>query len=325
MITLRQSHHGAQLFITFLKMSYVQLSLVLSLITGLVTTVQAEVVTSIRPLAFISTAITDGVTETKVLLPDGASPHAYAMRPSDIQILHSADIFVWIGPEMEVFLTKSIKHLNKNQLLTLSDIPQIAQMINNEQHDENHLQDNDVPEYYHDHHNEDMHIWMSPKMAKYIASSLSIELIKQYPQSQDKIRRNLQEFNYQLEQTEEKIGNMLNPLKGKRYFVFHDAYGYFEKNYGLNSLGHFTINPEIPPGAKRLNQIREMLKQNQADCIFSEPQFKPMVINTVTQGTPVRHGVLDPLGSNIELSKNSYMQFLEQLSQQFANCLKHDV
>lgn len=323
MITIRQSYHGISQFITLLKMSYVQLSMVLSLITGLVTTAQADVVTSVRPLAFIATAITDGVTQTQVLLPDGASPHVYAMRPSDIKIMRNADVFVWIGPEMEVFLEKPIKQLNKDRLLTLSDIPQIAQMINHEQHDEKHHQDND--EQDHDHQHEDMHIWMSPQIAKYIASSLSIELIKQYPQSQDKIKRNLQEFNFQLEQTEEKIGNMLNPLNGKRYFVFHDAYSYFEKSFGLNSLGHFTINPEIPPGAQRLNQIREILKQNKAECIFSEPQFKPTVINTVTQGMHVRQGILDPLGSNIELNKNSYMQFLEQLSQQFANCLKHDV
>lgn len=322
MITIRQSYHDVEHFITLLKRSYIKLSMVLSLITGFINLAHADVVTSVRPLAFIATAITDGITETKVLLPDGASPHAYAMRPSDIQILRNADIFVWIGPEMEVFLTKPIKQLNKSKLLTLSDVSQIAQLIEHEQLDEKNHQDNDIQNH---HHNEDMHIWMSPQIAKYIASSLSVELAKQYPQAQEKIKRNLQEFNFLLEQTEEKIGNMLNPLKGKRYFVFHDAYGYFEKSFGLNSLGHFTINPEIAPGAQRLSQIREILKQNRAECVFAEPQFKPTVINTVTQGMHVRQAILDPLGSNIELNKNSYMQFLEQLSQQFANCLKHDV
>lgn len=115
---------------------------------------------------------------------------------------------------------------------------------------------------------------------------------------------------------------MLEPAQGKGYFVFHDAYGYFEKHFGLSPLGHFTVNPEIQPGAQRLHQIRTQLVEHKAVCVFAEPQFRPAVINAVAKGTDVRSGTLDPLGSGIVLGKDSYVNFMSQLSNQYVSCLK---
>lgn len=115
---------------------------------------------------------------------------------------------------------------------------------------------------------------------------------------------------------------MLAPVQGKGYFVFHDAYGYFEKHYGLSPLGYFTVNPEIQPGAQRLHQIRTQLVEHKAVCVFAEPQFRPAVINAVAKGTDVRSGVLDPLGSTIALGRDSYADFLLQLSNQYVSCLE---
>ena len=71
----------------------------------------AAVVTSMKPLGFIAAAIADGVTETQVLLPDGASEHDYSLRPSDVKRLQNADLVVWIGPEMEAFMDKSTQSI----------------------------------------------------------------------------------------------------------------------------------------------------------------------------------------------------------------------
>lgn len=78
------------------------------LMAGPLSSASAAVVTSIRPLGFIASAIADGVTPTEVLLPDGASPHDFALRPSDIQRLRSADLVLWVGPDMEAFLNKAL-------------------------------------------------------------------------------------------------------------------------------------------------------------------------------------------------------------------------
>ena len=92
-------------------------SLPLLLSAGLLASVQAhaevEVLTSIKPLQLIAAAVQDGVGKPAVLLPPGASPHHYAMRPSDVRQIRSADLFYWIGPDMETFLVPVLKGREK--------------------------------------------------------------------------------------------------------------------------------------------------------------------------------------------------------------------
>lgn len=302
------------------------------LMTSLSFTASATVLTSTKPLGFIASAITDGVIETEVLLPDGSSPHDYALRPSDVQKIRSADLVLWIGPEMEAFLTKPLQQIDEKKRLQLTSLnsikPLLAHGNSEHSHDDDEHHDNSLDKHAdnheHDHHHGDydMHIWMSPEIAKQSAIAIHDKLLELMPQNKDKLDANLVKFVQELEQTKENIANIMLSLRGKGYFVFHDAYGYFEKTFGLTQLGHFTVNPEIQPGAQRLYNIRTQLVEHKAECVFAEPQFQPAVINAVAQGTNVRVGTLDPLGSNITLGKDSYIKFLTQLSQQFASCLE---
>ncbi|MEX2979300.1 zinc ABC transporter substrate-binding protein ZnuA [Serratia fonticola] len=289
----------------------------------------AAVVTSIRPLGFIASAIADGVTPTEILLPDGASPHDFALRPSDIQRLRSADLVLWVGPDMEAFLTKSLTQLPANKQLAISELPAVQPLLmkGDDDHDHDHAAEahsHADGDDGHDHHHGDynMHVWLSPEVAKVTAIAIHDRLLELMPQKKDKLDANLRQFEDQLAQTDKNLVKMLTPVQGKGYFVFHDAYGYFEKHFGLSPLGHFTVNPEIQPGAQRLHQIRTQLVEQKAVCVFAEPQFRPAVINAVAKGTNVRSGTLDPLGTGIELGKDSYGNFLTALSKQYVSCLK---
>ncbi|SFC80139.1 zinc transport system substrate-binding protein [Pragia fontium DSM 5563 = ATCC 49100] len=303
-----------------------------TLLTASISTIaSAAVLTSTKPLGFIASAITDGVTTTEVLLPDGASPHDYALRPSDVQKIRSADLVIWIGPDMEAFLTKPLQQVDEKKKIQLAELKSVKPLLSqgnveddhdhaHESHDADKHEDHD--EHDHHHGSYDMHIWMSPEIAKQSAIAIHDKLLELMPQNKDKLDANLEQFEQQLKQTKANIANIMHPLRGKGYFVFHDAYGYFEKTFGLTQSGHFTVNPEIQPGAQRLHNIRTQLVEHKAVCVFAEPQFQPAVINAVAQGTNVRTGTLDPLGSNIMLGKDSYMRFLTQLSQQFTSCLE---
>ncbi|RLM23074.1 zinc ABC transporter substrate-binding protein [Brenneria alni] len=333
----------------WLKSVYVASALMISYSS--INAASAEVLTSIRPLGFIASAITEGITPTDVLLPTGASPHDYALRPSDVQRLQSADLVIWVGPEMEAFLGKPMSQIAPAKQITLSELPAIkAQLIKeakhqhadddneheNEHHDSGHHEGEDhAGEHDHaagstpaeeddgHHHGEyNMHIWLSPEMSKQAANAIHAKLLELMPQNKDKLNANLLYFTDKIAQTDKKIANMLAPVRGKGYFVFHDAYGYFEQRYGLSPLGYFTINPAIQPGAQRLHEIRTQLVEHKAVCVFAEPQFRPAVINAVAKGTDVRSGVLDPLGSDIALGKDSYVNFLSQLSNQYLSCLE---
>ena len=289
----------------------------------------AAVVASLKPLGFIASAIADGVTDTQVLLPDGASEHDYSLRPSDVKRLQGADLVVWIGPEMEAFMEKSVKNIPNAKQVTIAQLNDVKPLLmkgaddDDDDHGHNDAGSEKSDEHHH-HGDYNMHLWLSPEIARASAVAIHEKLVELMPQSRAKLDANLKDFEAQLASTETQVGNELAPLKGKGYFVFHDAYGYFEKQFGLTPLGHFTVNPEIQPGAQRLHEIRTQLVEQKATCVFAEPQFRPAVVESVARGTSVRMGTLDPLGTNIKLGKTSYSEFLNQLANQYASCLKGD-
>ena len=289
----------------------------------------AAVVTSLKPLGFIASAITDGVTTTEVILPDGASEHDYSLRPSDVKRLQNADLLFWVGPEMEAFMVRSAQQVPAQKQVVMAQLDgvksQLMKGADEDEHEGHEGHDHDENSEHHHHHGEyNMHLWLSPEIARLSAVAIHDKLVEVMPQSRAKLDANLKAFEASLAQADKQVGNELAPLKGKGYFVFHDAYGYFEKQYGLTPLGHFTVNPEIQPGAQRLHEIRTQLVEQKATCVFAEPQFRPAVVEAVARGTSVRMGTLDPLGTNIQLSKASYSQFLSQLANQYASCLKGD-
>ncbi|AFJ47407.1 zinc ABC transporter substrate-binding protein ZnuA [Shimwellia blattae] len=309
------------------KNTFLYAGLSAALLMGSAFAAQATVVTSIKPLGFIASAITDGVTDTQTLLPDGASAHDYALRPSDVKRLQDATLVVWIGPEMESFMTRTVSQMPAPKQLTLTALTPVKSLLikgsdddGDDHHGHNHDTENRDEDHHHGEYN--MHIWMSPEIARRSAVAIHDKLVELMPQNKAKLDANLQAFEANLASTDQQITKELAPLKGKGYFVFHDAYGYYEKHYGLTSLGHFTVNPVIQPGAQRLHEIRTQLVEQKAVCVFAEPQFRPAVIEAVARGTSVRMGTLDPLGTAIKPGKESYMQFLTQLANQYQSCLK---
>lgn len=307
---------------------------------GAINLANANVLTTIKPLGFISAAITEGVTNTQVLLPTSASPHDYSLKPSDVEKLQSAQLIVWIGEEVETFLEKSLDKLPKEKVLTLEEIKAIETLVEGtkketEKEKDDHKHDHhkkDEHKHGHDHkhhkhddhdhdHDEDWHIWLSPKAAEIIAEQIAERISNLFPEQKEKIAENLTNFKTSLANKQKEIEAQLEPHKSKGYYTFHDAYRHFENTYGLNSLGSFTINPSIAPGAKTLAKIKKNLADNKAKCLFTEPQFTPKVIESLSKGTSANIGQIDPLGAEIELSKDAYPQFLQAIANQFTECL----
>ncbi|MDE8558734.1 zinc ABC transporter substrate-binding protein ZnuA [Pantoea vagans] len=287
---------------------------------------QANVVASLKPVGFIAAAIADGVTPVEVLLPDGASEHDYALRPSDVKRLKNADLVVWVGPEMEAFMAKSAAELPAQKNLAIKNIDGVKPLLisggeDEDEHAVEKSEDQDAEAHHHHHGEFNMHLWLSPEIARKTAVAIHGKLLELMPQDKAKLDANLQQFEVALADTDKRVSAQLAPVRNKGYFVFHDAYTYFEKHYGLSPAGHFTVNPEIQPGAQRLHQIRTQLVEQKAVCVFAEPQFRPAVIDAVSRGTQVRKGTLDPLGTDISLAKDSYVKFLSQLSSQYESCL----
>lgn len=306
---------------------------ILTLITALLAVslpVRAlEVLTTIKPLGFIAAAITDGVSEPKVLLPTGASPHDFALRPSDIRSINEADLVVWVGPELEGFMAKPLaKHPHVLTLTRVEGMPLFdysKQAGHEEPADEEH-EGHDHDGHDHDghegHHHEgvDPHIWLGPTQALVIAKAMSETLSARDPGNAERYRANLLAFQAKVDAKDKVIAGQMKVVNQKGYFVFHEAYGYWERHYGMSSKGHFTVSPERRPGAKTLVEIRKALEEKQASCIYAEPQFSPAVIESVARNTGAKVLLLDEVGEQVPLGPDGYPQFMQQLADAFAQC-----
>ncbi|ELV8721691.1 zinc ABC transporter substrate-binding protein ZnuA [Vibrio harveyi] len=269
------------------------------------------VLTSIKPIQMITTELTEGVTAPDVLLQNNASPHDYALRPSDVQKVAAADLVIWYGHDLEPFLEKVVT--DRGNTLTLSQIPGLSLREFGSEHSHDHDG--------HDHGTHDPHFWLGVETVQQVANAIAHKLAEVDPVHADTYANNLKKFEVKLNATDSEIKQQLAPVKDKGYFVFHDAYGYFEERYGLNQIGHFTVSPDRKPGAKTLIRIRKTLGTGDVACVFSEPQFTPAVIESVMRGSDVRSGVLDPLGSEVEVKSGSYFEFLKGMSNSFSQCL----
>jgi ABC-type Zn2+ transport system substrate-binding protein/surface adhesin len=297
----------------------------LMFIQSIVNYANAKVISSVKPIGFIVEAIASGVTDNDILLPDGASPHSYYLKPSDLAKVKSAELVVWVGEDMEAFMPTILKSIDKQKQIELMAIPAIKVLLRTGHEDHEHEDTHSHPIPANGHHGEyDEHIWLSPKIAKVIAQSIHDRLITLYPDKNALIDANLNEFIIKLAETEQNIAKKLINVQNRGYFVFHDAYGYFESQFGLKNLGSFTINPAIQPGVQKVYAIQQALKEHRAVCVFREPQFSPAVIEKIVNGTDVRIGELNPLGTGIALSKDAYSQFLAKLTEQLLDCLDKD-
>ncbi len=269
------------------------------------------ILTSIKPIQMITHELTYQVSQPDVLLAANASPHDYAFRPSDVKRIREASLVIWFGPDLEPFLTRALsQHPN---VLTLSEIPHLALRA----YGEDELHDH----HGHSHGSHDPHFWLGVEQVKQVAQAIVEHLVAMDPENSAQYQGNLSRFMTRLDETDQHIAKQLAPVKEQPYYVFHDAYAYFEQHYGLNNLGNFTVSPERRPGAKTLISIRRSLTDHQVKCVFSEPQFQPAVIETVVRGTQVNIGQLDPLGTAIPVQAGSYFEFLQQLSNSFHQCL----
>jgi len=124
-----------------------------------------------------------------------------------------------------------------------------------------------------------------------------------------------------LDELETEINETLTPVKGNPFIVFHDAYQNFENRFGVPATGSITLSPEIPPGAERIREIRDRVKALDVTCVFSEPQFRPDLISTVTENTNAKAGVLDPLGASIENGPDLYFEMMRDNADAMRDCL----
>jgi zinc transport system substrate-binding protein len=296
---------------------------------------EIKVVATIKPIHALVAQVMAGVGTPTLLISGAASPHTYAMRPSDVRALHAADVFFRVSETVEPFTAKVIASLPETvRVVTLADAPGIelleartSSTFEAHRHDDHeaagHALHAVVDDDHDDHerHSRDGHVWLDPENAKKMVAEIARVLGEASPESAATFKENAQRLTTEISTLEAAIADDLAPVKGKPFVVFHDAYQYFERRYGLNAVGSITISPEVHPSAKRLTEIRRKIATLGAACVFAEPQFQPKLVDAVIEGTSARSGTLDPEGALVAPGPDAYAVLLKSLAAGLRSCL----
>ena len=170
----------------------------------------------------------------------------------------------------------------------------------------------------HNHGEFDAHIWLDPMNAKEMVHEIAHELGHLDPTNKDKYEANADATILALDQLIEDVSKDIN--KDAKFVVFHDAYQYFEERFGVRAAGALTLNTDVLPGAKQIDEIQDVIKDRGVNCIFSEPQFNPKIITTIAKDTNIKTGVFDPLGANINSDKDLYFKLISNLGSELKGC-----
>ena len=283
---------------------------------------EVRLLTSIKPLQLIAAAVQDGIASPEVLLPPGASAHNYALRPSDVRRVQEVALLYWIGPDMESFLPRVLAGRNLPSV-AVQDLPglQLRHFGEDQQ-----AAEHDHPSAEHDHEHRpgtlDAHLWLLPANAQVIATRMAADLAVADPANAAGYQANLQAFTARLKTLDQQLKSRLAGVKGKPYFVFHEAFDYFEAAYGLQHLGVFSVASEVQPGAQHVAQMRARLQAAGPSCVFSEPPLRPRLAQTLSAGLPVTLAELDAMGGQLPVTASGYEQLLSHLADGLSNCLQ---
>lgn len=298
-------------------LGYVLLSLYLCLsFTGLARAETASgitIVASIRPLALLLNDLVLPLDNVVQLVRNSSSAHHYQLKVSDRRLLQSADLVVWVGPELELFLDKPLKQVKRggNKVVALSDAPGIQWLSEDEEQASQHGHDG------HHHSGRDPHIWLNPVNLKAMASQLTTELIRLSPERATAYQQRADIFINKLTTLDEQLKDELRPIREKPFIVLHPAYSHFIHQYGLNQINYVVINPESVIGAKHLYK----LSQYKLVCVFGEVGEGTQRVDKIAASTKAKTGQLDPLG--LSLSDAAGMTgILRKLADDFRACLQ---
>jgi zinc transport system substrate-binding protein len=283
-----------------------------------------RVITDFAPIHSLTAQVMGDLGAPDVLLPVGADPHDFALRPSDAAKLSAADLVIWTGPSLTPWLGDLIGNLAGNAVqmtlldqsgwaaLTVRDLADFGAAAKD--HDHDHAHD-------HDHDDFDPHAWLDPNVAQIWLGAIADELSAIDPANAATYASNAATARARLAALDADLAAQLAPLAGRGYLLPHDGYQYFETRYGLAAAGAIAGIDARDPGPAQIASLRAQMADQDIVCVFSDAEIGASWAQLVTEGSPARTAEIDGVGFGLTSSAALYDALLRRLGDQFSACL----
>ncbi|AKS46688.1 zinc transport system substrate-binding protein [Octadecabacter temperatus] len=339
------NHIGAMM-----SRNLLSLSLTATLMGGTAFADAPSVAVDIAPVHSLVARVMDGVGTPDLIVQSGASPHEYSLRPSEASALQNADLVFWVGEDLSPWLEDAIENLAPDASVTelleadetlklefregaLFEAHDHGDEDDHDDHDEDH-DDHDEDHDDHDDHAEadgheghnhgahDPHAWLSPNNASAWLNVIAAQLSAADPENAGTYYANATAGRAEIEAMMAEVNATLEPVRGGKFVVFHDAYQYFETDFDFAASGAISIGDASDPSPARIAEVQARVAEEGIACVLSEPQFNAGLVATVLDGSEAKTGVIDPLGSELEVGADLYPQLISNIATVLSECLE---
>ena len=305
-----------------------------------------NVAVDIAPVHSLVARVMEGVGTPDLIVPSGASPHEYSLRPSEAQALQDADLVFWVGAGLSPWLANAIESLATDSEATeLMESPGTVELESrNNALFEKHGHGDDHDGHGHDDHTEgdahedeeheghedhddhghgksDPHAWLSPQNASTWLNLIAAQLSAADTDNAGTYFANAAAARAEMDALSAEVVETLEPVRGGSFIVFHDAYQYFEDAFDFPASGAISLSDASDPSPARIAEIQGRIREEGIGCVLAEPQFNPGIVGTVLDGTAANTSVIDPLGSDLEPGVDLYPEVIRNIARTLAECL----
>ena len=279
-----------------------------------------SIVASIKPVHALVAGVMGDLGTPHLLLAAPTSAHHFTLKPSQARALQNADIVFWIGPGMEQPLTKVLATLAADaQSVALDDSAGLVLFdFDDDGHDDHGTKDKHDG---HGGHGINPHIWLDPFNAQIMLGVIADHLGKADPVNARAYQANADAMRQTFAQLQIDIARQLAPFAESEFLVLHDAHIYFERRFGMRAQAAITTEPDVMPTAAKIKKLRRDLESHPIDCIFGEPFLGQKAVRLIAEGSDIRIGQLDPLGSQLPAGASLYADLLKSYAAAFKACL----
>jgi zinc transport system substrate-binding protein len=269
-----------------------------------------QVVTDIPPVQALTAQVMGTLGTPVLLLEKGADEHDFALRPSQMRDIATADLVIWVGPELTPWLDRALAANPAPALALLADPATRTQSYAPGQAEE---EGSGI----------DPHAWLNPQNAIAWLDLIATRLATLDPGHAATYAANSAAAKVRVAAMDAEIAAALAPVADKGFVTFHAAYGYFTAQYQLQAAASLALGDASAPGAARLSELAAKMRAGHYICAFPEIQHDPALLTQIMAGSDTKLGAaLDPVGSSLDFGPDAYDALMRAIAQSLRDCLQ---
>ncbi len=274
--------------------------------TGLNEEGKPIIIVPVPPYAKLVREIAGDAVEIQELISENDDPHTYSPTPKEVARLGKGMIYFNAGLPFESGLLHKLSHGTKG-LKTIDIVSDLDRRKfaegehdhEEEKEDEHKGHDHHGHDHGHDHEEWDPHVWLSP--AHLGRQTLMISEALQEVVTDEAVAKSIQEkaesYVANLHELDIQLETALAPMKGKSFYVYHGAFGYFADAYGLKQEA-IELNGRTPE-PKALTALVEKAKADGVKMIFVQPQFDQSSAKSLAESIGGQVISINPLAADV--------------------------